>query len=378
MNYKKHILLFLAVMSLLSCSHDETIVQKRNEISFAVRTQSASRGEVVTTSGINRSGEKFNVWGYYREAADATQQIYMNELLTHNGTEWTLGGTRYWPQSGLMDFYCVYPIDSKNTEIGALGNGNGEFDYVVSTDLSKQDDLLYATAIGEKRGLTGVTPVQINFRHALSQIVYNVALEDNIDLRVRVKSIEVCNLKDEGRFAMPEESTYKEYNYSNLPEGDNNKETEIPPYWGKWTLEDDAVATFVDYKVPAGTSESDYAQLVNGFTGIDAVKSLQFSDTDKNPLLVLPQKRPAAVKSGAEWDDGVYFKILCRIDVESIDGTPVQLWPDKTSEEYDYVYVPVDIDWKQGTKYCYTFVFSGSMLTPIRFSVTVDEYQTAN
>lgn len=79
----------------------------------------------------------------------------------------------------------------------------------------------------------------------------------------------------------------------------------------------------------------------------------------------------------------MYFKILCRVDVMAADGvTEVQLWPDNHSmigeDYYDYLYIPVDVNWKQGCKYKYTFIFNGSLFDVIQFTVTVDEYQSTD
>lgn len=357
MNCVKYILFVIGVLAFMSCNQDEVTEINRSEISFSVRTQGVSRGSVVTTDGINSSGEQFRVWAYHRTSASASQQLYINDLLTYNGTEWRLTENRYWPQGGFMDFYCVYPVTSLN-EInnvgGVLGNGNGVFDYTVSTDLSKQDDLLYATAIDEQRAkLFAVEPVKLNFRHALSQVVFSLALDANF--WVKVKEISVCNIKNEGTFEMPL-ITSSELN------------SEKADSWGEWTLADG----LENYSV------SGNVELIKGFSNADDKVETVFSDTDNNPLLLLPQLGEKAVKNGSEWT-GVYFKLLCRIDTYAADGfTPVQLFPEDniSSDAYGEVVVPLDIDWKQGKKYKYTFRFKESMFDTIKFSVTVDEYQT--
>ena len=362
MSYLRYILSIAAVITLFSCSHDEVIVQKQNEITFAVRTQSASRGEVITTNGINRDGEKFSVWAYYRTAATASQQPYMNEILTHNGTEWALDATRYWPQAGFMDFYCVYPINSKNeANAGTLGNGNAAFDYSVSTDLAKQDDLLYATAIDETRGITGVTPVQLNFRHALSQIVYQVGLNAKTDvelpLEVTIKAITLTGIDGKATLSMPTESTNVP-DYSSNTNGD--EDTEINDSWGEWRGVKEAGFAPLEYK-------ADVVQTVqNSVSTATATYAsgtfLDYGTTENAMLLLLPQ--------GLE---GAKLNVYCTIKTKAADGSTDIVLQDATTTPLTHTFTGADA-WKQGKKYVYKIKF-GATLQAIKFSVTVDEYQ---
>lgn len=365
-----YIAIAIATSCLASCASDEVLDERRDEIRFAVAAEKASRGEVITNDNV--TDEDLNVWAFYREnetAAVGSGVLYMHEMLSYNTTNgWRTENQRYWP-AGWLDFYSLYPTSIE------FDSNTKTFNYSVASNIAAQDDVLYALSVGKTETYD---PVRLNMRHALSQIVFNVAASSKYKVRAVVDEIVICNLYSKGKFTMPTVDTHDNYNYSNIDP--DNQDTELGESWGKWS-ERDVLCNYV--VTPA------QPVVVNSINADVADDKLPFSGlAQDNHLLLLPQTGIPYVS-----DDGVrsgtYFKVLCHVDVTAADGrTFVQVWPkDANNTGSEYIYVAAPVAWKQGIKYIYTFIFGENgnaedengdpVYVPIKFRVTVDYFQTA-
>ena len=227
----------LAVMALAAgCSNDETVeMNQGNAIDFSVIVGTPTRTEGLKTT--------YNITRFIVSAVTGGK-LYMDQvLLSKSNDVWEYkienkygtiigdAGISYWPAAP-VDFYAYYP---------SKGISNQIEDDAVTLTPEKQtirynvtdgdEDLLYAANIGETKDKHTTAPVEVNFRHALSQIVFKAKLTPDSPIDVDIKQIRVRNVQKKGTLKWPTETTA-----SNLEE-DNGCDTENGDTWGKWTLE---------------------------------------------------------------------------------------------------------------------------------------------
>ena len=356
-------ILFSAALALVfvSCSRDEVVEVNRDgdEIRFGVVTSAATRAADVYCN--NNLPGAFNVWAKYNNAT------YIDgDLIQKDGTAWVnKTGVRYWPK-GDVSFYAHVNGTGFTWASGEVPTIK---DYTVPTAVADQKDLLYAVKTQSKDQVT------LNFRHALSQIVFQ-AKNTNANLYVEIKGVTICKLGDKNTFTYPTADT--DDNIVNH----NGAEEKITynDSWGTWA---DLNGGNTDYPVTFLTAVP--------VPGDNDDKSLtNTNDTDKefssNAMLLLPQTttawNPEDGKPAAQ--EGTYFLVdckICNVAGASYDpATDVVLWNENAA-------IPVAFNWEQGKKYIYTFVFGDGnggydpkpddptpVLLPITFDVTVDDF----
>lgn len=374
------------LLALASCSNDELTSVNRDgdEIAFSVVTNSATRAADVYCNLNPPSG--FKVWATYKNAT------YINgDQISYENNKWVnTSGTRYWPNEGEVTFFAQVNADD---EFKWNNGSNVQIEnFTVAANVAEQKDLLYAV---KKASKSKEGQAELNFRHALSQIVFR-AKNTNPNLYVEISGVSVCKLGDKNTFTYPSLNT-----------GDNIEDhtgTTNPTIdyedgsWGTWEkLQGGTTSYSVDFN-PVPLSGSKTAASVS-LTNID--------ETDKaygNAMLLLPQTTNAwevvgdnAQNNGKPADqNGSYFLVKCRIF--NVAGNVVDtekdvcLWGENGAEN---VAIPVQIKWEQGKKYIYTFVFGDGnggydpdpdpdpddpdpdptpVLVPITFVVTVDDF----
>lgn len=348
--------LFSAAMALVlvSCSSDEVIEVNRasDVIEFGVVANALTRAENIYSS--TNLPEEFKVWASYNG------KTYIDgDVIKKQGNSWVnTTAVRYWPELA----------DGENLTFFAHVNGGEYFvfypgiagisDYVVPTDADHKD-LLYATAVANKG------PVNLQFRHALSQVVFN-AKNTNKGLKVVIDGVSVCNLGNKNTLIYPQSNT-------------------IGP-WNDLIISSDA--DYSDY--------SDYSVTFNPVTVAAEATPLTSANDDgktysSNAMLLLPQKTTAwtptgTVKPSDASQTGSYFLVKCAIsNVAGTDET--MLWGTKNGDTYvtKEIAIPAEFDWFQGNQYLYTFVFGNGnggydpedntpVLTPIDFTISVDDF----
>lgn len=422
----------LATLALASCSKNEVIELQQDQIKFSAVADNASRGTVVKTNDLNTAGTEIGVWGFLKsDDVNMDNELYVGASrtaakATYSSTtnSFELNDIFYWPVY-TMNFYAVYPSTFGNIDWTAfnyvdnfseqdytniIGEGSaGKLNFIVNDDVSLQEDLLYAVKTDASKE-THKNSVPLNFRHALSQIVFNLAMKDGARLEVYVKDISICNLDNAGIFQFPNTSTdLEEYNYSDDP--DENNPTEVDSKgWGQWNLgygpaesptsgplNGRIAKTNASYNV---TTENGNTVVVRGSnqgevtfdpSGYTLPKNLSSEFSEWNPMLLLPQTITVTDDNSdnlpSTWTCA-YLKINCQVNSFTMTGgftEPVRIYP-ALGNEYGELYVPLSIDWKQGVKYVYTLKFGYDGDSPvgpdgedvfekIKFGITVDEFQ---
>lgn len=364
------------LLALASCSNDELTSVNRDgdEIAFSVVTNSATRAADVYCNNNKPSG--FEVWATYDGATYIDgDQITYNE----NNSKWeNTSGTRYWPDDEVSFFAHVNAGEQFNWNDGSPKIEN----FSVGTDVTTQKDLLYAVKKTSK-GTDG--KAELNFRHALSQIVFQ-AKNTNPNLYVEISGVSVCKVKNQGTFTYPTDDTSNKV-------GEHNGGASIDystQKWGSWSTN--------------GTQQYDVTFNTVQLNGSKTATSVSLTNTDEtakaygNVMLLLPQETTAwdvnsdEAKGKPADQNGTYFLVKCRIF--NVAGNVVDtekdvcLWGENGAEN---VAIPVALTWEQGKKYIYTFVFGDGnggydpdpddpdpdptpVLVPITFEVTVDDF----
>lgn len=365
----KYLALTLSAVALVACNNEDVLeVNQGRGISFQVATEASTRATATTTNTI----DGFMVWGFTQETPAKT---LMDELsVSKSGSEWTYGSTIFWPAAP-VNFYSISPKpESDKVSEGTVSITSSEqkiTGFTVYTDQSEQVDLLYAVNKDEKKEDHKDKKVAINFRHALSQIVFK-AKNTNENLKVIVKGVRVANIKKAGNFTYPAESTTAH----NISESG----TIVENTQGTW----DNVSTATTFA--AGVTELT-------LDGVQEAKDLTTTagGAYTGSLFMIPQDLTPwdpETEGGTDNTSNVYFLLNCQI----LSGTnkDVTVWPtteaNKDSDGFAEVAIPAsDLEWEQGKKYVYTFTFGKGggyipgpdpdpSLIGIDFTVTVDEF----
>ena len=353
----KYLAVALSAVALVACNNEDVLeVNQGRGISFQVATEASTRAQATTTQTIT----EFKVWGF------TDNKILMNGLeVSKDGNDWTYDGTIFWPATD-VDFYSVSPADV--TGVNITNSSQKITGFTVNTDQSKQVDLLYAVNKGEKKAdhAEGSKPVNINFRHALSQIVFK-AKNTNENLKVTVKGVKIANIKKAGDFTYPTQATTTQ----------NTKEdgTIVATTQGTWSNITTAE------KFSAGMDAA-------GVTLDGVVSTAKDLSNATGALFMIPQALTPWDPSteGCNKSNNVYFLLNCQI----LSGTEknIQVWPSDADETFAEIAVPAEtLTWEQGKKYVYTFIFGEGAgyepgenpnpdptLVGIDFDVTVDEF----
>lgn len=372
---KKYYFLAAGLLLMLgSCSQDDIVEANlgADEIRFAAVTNGATRAADIYNPNPENMPASFQV------SAMSQNKVYISDdKIEKQGNSWVNStGTRYWPEDA-VDFYAH--VNAGTTF--ALNNGAPTFNnFAVESAVGSQVDLLYAVKTGQTKN---ETPVTLNFRHALSQIVFK-ARNESENIFVQIKGVKVMNVKGSGTYTFPTASTDP-----NLPTtGSTNSDNR-----GKWALK----ATIADYEV--------------NFSLVDVKGSktnpttVNLSDVEGTALMLMPQTTDAWVpetypKPGVAENTNSYLLVDCVIynvadgSATTLPGDNVCLWGKEENGSYTTkeLAIPVKFAWEEGKKYTYTLVFGNGnggynpdpedpdpedpepVLVPISFEVTVDEF----
>lgn len=376
MKFNKSILLGVAAIAMTACSSDAdfgTASQKdsaNKRIAYQINVGHMDTRAITTISTI----EQFNVTAYLTQGENVSKYMGDGNTINKVNGVWTPEKEYFWPRSGNLQFYSYSPAGVKvnmPAEVDAATVAP-TIEYVANSNSERQEDLLYATNVTDAAwaytGAPNATTLNINFRHALSQIVF-CAQNTNPDWIVDIADVQMYNVLSRGKYTFPMETT--------SPISGSVKEVH-----GSWELNDilNSYTTKFEAKTNIG------AQVV------------PLTTTTSGAILAIPQKHES-------WDpqtdancklNGTYFTVQCKIRQRNAAGGYDLLWPSIHTDTYEYIAVPVSIDWQEGKKYTYTFIFGDGAgyipptdteggepvvpgdpaLSKIRYNVTVDNFES--
>lgn len=413
---KKYYLLAAGFLTLLgSCSQDDIVDVNHDgdEIRFNVVTNASTRANAIYH---NNNLPK----GFYVSAINDEGKSYIDKDHYTKGTDgkWTNdNNTRYWPEDKDMalSFYAhenageTFKWDVTTAPYAKFENftvANAEDAATAyqaaaeggSAKVNNQVDLLYAVKTNQK---SSKLPVKLNFRHALSQIVFN-ARNDSKNIMVKIAGVKVVNVKGSGTYSFPNVDTD-----ININDG-NDGGVDYPASTGglgTWALAGDLVAYGVDF----ATTVSVPATATDGKgTVVDLTsKEVTIDDVTKqnaDAMMLLPQQTSKLTLNGASTFPGTgsYILVNCLIyniaDGEGGEGDDDEVLIWGTGEEgaavstykTKWLAIPTDFNWEQGKRYVYTLVFGHGeggiipgpnpepVLVPVTFEVSVDNFVNGN
>ena len=371
---KSMFMVALAAMSLASCSNDSVVeVPQPDEIKFNVVAANAGRAANVYSA--SNTMDQFSVYAAFQLTGESTHRSYIEgDVIKKEGPAWKNQSTRYWADGGHLDFYAVAGLADNKFTTWAAGS-EPTVAFTVNNDVTKQEDLLYAV---KKNATKENGVVNLNFRHGLSQIVFN-AVNKKDKLYVKVKGIEVI-----GKFVTNGTLT--------LPGADTDA-TLAAANQGTW-VNGAASATDITYAAYANANGQEIAYNANG-----TAVNLTNDNAGNGSMLLIPQEvkgwTPDEVGKFSIYDDRAVVKVDCEIwNVAGAKFDPAKDVPLHIGKAV----LPLNANWEQGKKYTYTLVFGGTaapdetpgpggyeedskdpkdptpILETISFSVTVDDF----
>lgn len=373
MKIKSFLLGAIPALLLASCSNDEVMDVRQDEIGFNVDAGAISRASDIFCN--NHLPGEFTVFATYQDAT-----YFNGDIIRHQGGSWVnTAGTRYWPdtQSEGVNFFAHHNAGESFNWNNGVPTVDG---FTVKSAVADQEDFVYAVKTGCRKDDNG-GQVSLNFRHALSQVVFR-AKNTNPNLHVDIEGVTVCNVNDKGDFAFPSASTDTKYGIHN---GGSASVDYKDGSWGVWsnlTGKQSYGVSFASVSVPGDGQLKDLTAALNDNDPADVSTS----------MVLLPQTQTAWNGTGKITEvTGAYFLVKCRIrnvaDAEAgATDKDVYLWG--TAGEAKNAAVPFDLTWQQGKKYIYTFIFGDGnggidpdpddpdkpVLVPISYSVTVDDF----
>ena len=365
---KRIILGAMAAVAILACSKEQVIEVNRanDEITFNVVTDNQTKAAAVYCA--NNLFDNFHVSATYTNGSK-TNWFFQNDHIVKNGTSWNNEtNTRYWSAAGTHDFYAIYNGTMTHTGISEAPAAPQVVDFKVEANVKDQKDLLYAVATGYKK--TDKKAVALNFRHALSQVVFQ-AKNTNPNLYVEISGVSVCNVANVGTFTYPTVSTAVNYvNHTNQVSG----EAIAAGTQGTWNALTGGEA---DYNVKFNPVIA-----VAGNSNVCALTTATTPEYNANTMLLLPQATTAWNPAGSNYTTGSYLLVDCII--YNVAGTAYKEGTDAVLYS-GTVAIPAAFNWAQGKKYIYTFVFGNGnggyipggnepVLAPIDYTVAVDDF----
>lgn len=337
MNVKSILALLPIAAAITGCSSDSdsTAPADMQSIQFSVTVPNAPR-TVTTTASINT----FTTWAFTGgKPYMSNVQVVKNAL-----NQWTYSPTAYWPADSLLNFYSYSPAIETSKPVTA--DSPDIPDFTSPGDI----DLLY----GVNMNVSGKTDkqVQINFRHALSQIRFYIRKQPKSvsgrEIAVKVSDIRVMNVATTGSFNFPRETT---------------SGTPTPGTMGEWvtTTDNNDIAIFTNSEADLGDEFAEYQNSGN--------------------IFAIPQEL-AVTEATAVTYSGSYIRVLCKITDPT---TGVTIWPSSSDPNYispengGYIVFPLATEagtaWELGNAYRYNLTVGvPSSTSRIEFDVTVDDY----
>lgn len=388
----------LMVLTLTSCMNNEEIERNpETAVSFRVVSNKATKGTELTTSSLTN----FDVRAY-RTANGTTNDdlFFTGSLEGSNAAGWKYQGhTMFWPESN-VNIFSFAPQGTINSVVDATGVEVPNFVVDGGTDV------VYAMNANESGAKHIADPVQLNFRHAMSQIVFRVS-NTNWRLYIEIYGIRIVGINNTGSFRVENKTTdaeskgecvwinqsaskpIKEVSYTAMETRNSENVAVMQEKAGQTLFEGNFEGGVLGGNTPAG------------------------QPAETSPLFLMPQMLPtwnvSANPDGTYKSDGsARIEILCVIRQKCLplwDWDPwpwMKIWPrestpaDKLVNGAAWVAIPltnptevvngetVEVGWKPGRRYVYSLIFGDGAgfnpdldtpsLIPVTYKVAIGNF----
>lgn len=384
-NIMKSKLFFLALSAMAlatSCSNDEvTELSDSNAIKYDLGI-----GKITRATDVYCNANKFTsfkVWANYTATGGTATPYIAGDVINFTNSAWAdASGTRYWPEKGTLDFYALAGYSNLT-----LATGN-TVTWSVDETVANQQDLCYAV----KKTQSKNTPtVALNFRHALSQIVFK-AQNKNAKLYVEIEEVGVCNVNSGATFTLPDANT--DNNITDHP----STTTPTIANQGSWASYTGAAkyTTGVFNSVVTGNSTvvnlTDNTNTATNHTGTNDYGKAMLLLPSESETIAWDGEKQLTINAGTYTPavgDGTLILVKCKIwnvAGDSKTDTDVQLYGNEDGSA-KWAAIPASFNWEQGKKYIYTLVFDKGnggidpdpddpkpVLVKIDYTVQIDDF----
>lgn len=354
-----------------SCSNEEELANVGKSESNAIRFAGISGLSDTRTTPIdthNLTSTNFDVMAFM--SSDNTLFMGGKHVsgvsdhgvkIVYNTSAWDYDDKdkmAYWPTVGDVDFYAVSPAITDDLVLQGfvydMTSAAKTISYSTVDEYNSKGtnhDVMYAVTKGRNKKNNGTMPVQMNFKHILSQVVFKAKTTSSI-LEVDVENVKIHNFVHSGTFT--------------LPAGE--------PAMSDWKLSPAAKGAYT-VKLNAANVKTKNA-VVN------------LSDMN-SPLMLIPQK----LTKWSTYSAGTALSIpeadkakACYLEI-SMKLKQNDSYLIGSAAEYKTVYVPFDnaTGWEPGKRYIYTLIFGGGyddqgepILSPITFDAATADWADAS
>lgn len=354
-----------------SCSNEEELANVGKSESNAIRFAGISGLSDTRTTPIgthNLTSTNFDVMAFM--SSDNTLFMGGKHVsgvsdhgvkIVYNTSAWDYDDKdkmAYWPTVGDVDFYAVSPAITDDLVLQGfvydMTSAAKTISYSTVDEYNSKGtnhDVMYAVTKGRNKKNNGTMPVQMNFKHILSQVVFKAKTTSSI-LEVDVENVKIHNFVHSGTFT--------------LPAGE--------PAMSDWKLSPAAKGAYT-VKLNAANVKTKNA-VVN------------LSDMN-SPLMLIPQKltkwstySAGTAVSMPEADKAKECYLEISMKLKQNDSYLIG-----SAAEYKTVYVPFDnaTGWEPGKRYIYTLIFGGGyddqgepILSPITFDAATADWADAS
>lgn len=184
-----------ALFTLASCSNDETVAVNQGEaISFRTLVDGTTRSTAGPLAGGTNfaEGDVINVYAGFTPSGESEAKYFQADFTKQAAGGFTSAASYYWPAfttGDKMTFTAIYGATQSTATPGLID------DYSPAAAAASQMDVMVA----KKEVTAKETPVVLNFRHALSQIVVNVK-NTNAALYFEITGVRVGYVSTTGDF----------------------------------------------------------------------------------------------------------------------------------------------------------------------------------
>lgn len=354
-----------------SCSNEEELANVGKSESNAIRFAGVSGLSDTRTTPIgtlNLTSTNFDVMAFMssdnalfmggKHVSGASDHVVK---IVYNTSAWDYDDkdkVAYWPTVGDVDFYAVSPaITDDLVHQGFAYDMTSTAKTITYATVDEYNsagtnhDVMYAVTKGRNKENNGTMPVQMNFKHILSQVVFKAKTTSSI-LEVDVKSVKIHNFVHSGTFT--------------LPAGE--------PAMSDWK--------------PSPAAKGAYTVKLNAANVKTNNAVVNLSDMN-SPMMLIPQKltkwstySAGAAVSKLEADNAIECYLEISMKLKQNDSYLIG-----SAAEYKTVYVPFDnaTGWEPGKRYIYTLIFGGGyddqgepILSPITFNAATVDWADAS
>lgn len=201
---KRLFILASTALVMASCSQDvlvdngDDFNSSTNTIEFGLSMADNATKASRLSGKTFQDGDKIAVFGFQNDGTDVNQ-IFKDQLVAYNGTDWKYTPVKYWTSGSIYEFYSMFPqTQAHSFSADKMFSIN---DFTVADDADKQVDVMIAK---QKLNVKPFNTVDFVFTHMLSNVNFYIKGVDqsvsNGIVSVDVLNFDVTGLNSKGTY----------------------------------------------------------------------------------------------------------------------------------------------------------------------------------